>query len=1045
MSFLSELREKRLQLIAGLEANQGDINLSIFEDFYPDEAHFIYELLQNAEDADATEAWFELAPEVCVFEHNGGRRFSEGDIRSITGIFSSNKKDDNDKIGRFGVGFKSVYVYTDTPAVYSGDVSFEIEKYVVPREIARRPGLGERTRFEFPFNNRKKPAKTAFSEIQAGLEELSDTTLLFLRSIRSINWQCGQRSGQTVRSEHDATHIEVVRRSNGTDVDSSHWLRMMAPVSEERLLSAPSTNLDRQRVAVAFRLELTGDTEVVDPTRPLCEQMRIVAAKPGRVSVYFPAAKETSGLRFHLHAPFVPELSRASIKNSPENVPLFDQLSQVVASALHSIKARGLLTTECLAVLPNDDDDLPERYRVIRHAIVREMQEQPLVPTQRGAHAPGKRLVQGRAAIKNLLTDADLAFLLKRQDEPTWAVAATQKNSLVDRMLASLELKHWDINELVSYLKHATSTRFRDPARCAETQRWMSSKSDDWHRDLYAACYRELGDDGDYYWLRACEIVRVGEETYRVGTQAYFSTSSAGRNDPFDRVRAGIVSTGPRRGAELEASRFLELVGVTVPGEADEVKLLLAQRYADDSEEVDDAVYLADLQRFIALVDDQSKTATLFENALVFKIDAEEAGWAKPDCVYLDRPWRDTSLGAFYTAMQPERRERWALSSWYAECGIEARRLAQFAEAVGCATVAIELIDRVSCHNNENWDYLSDVSGQRYANPIDSDFALCKDASEMLESHNAALSALVWRRMCEVDSEVLVATYQRSTKWGRREAPSQLVSQLRDAQWIPLRDGSFVAPRRARREVLQAGLVWPDDDRWLKEIGFGAEIVASEEEVERRAVMRAELGLHSEEDFALALAIANLPAEDKAELRRLCDERARRAHELPTREVGDPALREARVRTQAQETPEKRSEVRQRSVRVGYGSDKEEVKLYLRDQYTNADGVMFCQACRDELPFKLPSGEYFFEAVEVVDEAPKRLREGFLALCPNHAAMYRYANEGRARAKDLLDEADTGEIELELGGRAVSVYFTEVHLQDLRTGLSSLDAGRAAD
>ena len=39
------LIERRRKFIDGLAANRGEINLDIFEDFYPDRAHFVYELL----------------------------------------------------------------------------------------------------------------------------------------------------------------------------------------------------------------------------------------------------------------------------------------------------------------------------------------------------------------------------------------------------------------------------------------------------------------------------------------------------------------------------------------------------------------------------------------------------------------------------------------------------------------------------------------------------------------------------------------------------------------------------------------------------------------------------------------------------------------------------------------------------------------------------------------------------------------------------------------------------------------------------------------
>lgn len=192
MSFITELRAKRQIFIDGLDANEGDINLGIFEDFYPDEAHFIYELLQNAEDAGATEVAFELEPNGCAFVHNGSRHFDEEDIKAITGIFSSSKKNNLEKIGKFGVGFKSVFVYTETPVVYSRNFSFRISQLVLPEEITPIKKLGNKTRFEFPFNSQKKSAIAAYTEIKSGLDSLHEMTLLFLNNIKTISWKIGE-------------------------------------------------------------------------------------------------------------------------------------------------------------------------------------------------------------------------------------------------------------------------------------------------------------------------------------------------------------------------------------------------------------------------------------------------------------------------------------------------------------------------------------------------------------------------------------------------------------------------------------------------------------------------------------------------------------------------------------------------------------------------------------------------------------------------------------------------------------------------------------
>ncbi|XP_061181059.1 sacsin-like [Saccostrea echinata] len=106
---------------------------------YPDGPQIIRELVQNAEDAKAStfkvmtcmednlgDGDFDpkykkifQGPALCAF--NDGV-FNEKDWKGIKTIYVSVKeKDDTFKIGRFGLGFKSVFHLTDTPVIISGD------------------------------------------------------------------------------------------------------------------------------------------------------------------------------------------------------------------------------------------------------------------------------------------------------------------------------------------------------------------------------------------------------------------------------------------------------------------------------------------------------------------------------------------------------------------------------------------------------------------------------------------------------------------------------------------------------------------------------------------------------------------------------------------------------------------------------------------------------------------------------------------------------------------------------------------------------------
>ncbi|HCM14542.1 MAG TPA: hypothetical protein DHW79_01095, partial [Candidatus Cloacimonas sp.] len=113
------------------EYGEGTRHLAFLGRLYPDRTHFIYELLQNAEDVKATSVKFSLHSDRLEFEHNG-RLFNEADVRGICGVGEGTKTEDLTLIGKFGIGFKSVYAITNNPEVHSGNDHFRIEHYVRP-------------------------------------------------------------------------------------------------------------------------------------------------------------------------------------------------------------------------------------------------------------------------------------------------------------------------------------------------------------------------------------------------------------------------------------------------------------------------------------------------------------------------------------------------------------------------------------------------------------------------------------------------------------------------------------------------------------------------------------------------------------------------------------------------------------------------------------------------------------------------------------------------------------------------------------------------
>ena len=143
---------------------------------YSDQAHFIYELLQNANDAKATKSSFQLTKNGLYFKHNGTKNFwvsnpdnekldqqnnKLGDINAITAVARSNKKD-HSTIGKFGVGFKAVFQYTETPHIYDPNFQFKISKFIVPIKLDNdlTDRQNNETVFYFPLRHRRATVLT---------------------------------------------------------------------------------------------------------------------------------------------------------------------------------------------------------------------------------------------------------------------------------------------------------------------------------------------------------------------------------------------------------------------------------------------------------------------------------------------------------------------------------------------------------------------------------------------------------------------------------------------------------------------------------------------------------------------------------------------------------------------------------------------------------------------------------------------------------------------------------------------------------------------
>jgi hypothetical protein len=893
---IKKIAEKRRQYLKGVNANDGDISLDIFSDFYPDKAHFIYELLQNAEDAGAEHVEITLDKKECHFRHNGSRKFDEKDIRSITGLHNSTKSEAIDKIGQFGIGFKSVYAYTNMPIIRSGDVSFKILDYVLPVLVEHDTSISEDTIIEVPFRGDSKTKAAAFDEVAAGLADLSNMTLLFLSCLTSINWKSTKGlSGGLRKISHSANHIEIVS-TVGKKTTSSHFL----------VFSEDVENLRGQKLSVAFDLTSFEDDKGFDPNIPIAEQMRVSESSPGKVAVFFPAKSEQSGLRFHIHAPFIPELSRASIKDSPLNDHLYTQLAGLFVSSLDKIKSLGFLTRDFLGVIPNNQDVLLANYQKFRELAIREVIRKPLIPTHDGRlHVPARSLMQANESIKSFLTNKDLKNITGRKC--FWSLAPIGDGSNADRFIDSLEIHKFSLLEWLEVMSGAgwyrdSAEKIKFEVKWKDVLGWMSKKSTKWHSKFYALIFAEVGSRAGHSIPRL-QIVLTQQGGYAYGRDCYYLDEQSELHENVTNVSSKILDHKEGKEQGDLVKRFLELAGVRELGEGEKIELILKERYASpkQSEAVQRKLYLSDLKRFVKFLKESPDESGLFGGAYIF---STENGWKESGDIFLDEPFLRTNLRSFYSTLRKAEKDpqskdmngegssinieftdkdgklihymgydlKFELSSKYKNLSISKDDLGQFSKLVGAKTdISFESSNVRRSH--PFFDELTrDYSGYRVRwTSTGINYDCCEPIlCGMLRSNSSIdFSRLIWTNLVKTrfrhrygtgEGHPLVARFRPNQQYEVREAPTTFCHELMHIAWIPqvverykkhnknkTHEIEFVTPASADPKLLPKGFRYDSGWEWLDKLNFATEIKEKQQEREERKNHLAAAGITDEE------------------------------------------------------------------------------------------------------------------------------------------------------------------------------------------------------
>ncbi len=999
-----------------------DMGRLISEQLYSDRTHFVYELLQNAEDA--LERRFRQNPDgnfVCKvqfvlfqdrleFRHSGAL-FNEEDVKGLSDVLRGTKKEDFVQIGKFGIGFKSVYAFTASPEIHSGNEHFVIKRYIRPEAKEPSPDfpiLSDETVFIFPFDHAELSEQDAFGLIHGKLRRLGPRVLLFLRRIDEIEWRVvpDQEEGQYLKEVEQvdncktAHRVTVIGHNSGLD-KSEDWLIFERPVT------VPD-NSGQVAVEIGFRLESS--------TNDQTESIRRIHSAP--LVVYFPTEKAT-GLGFLIQGPYRTTPARDNVpEHDAWNRELTRQTAELVVESLRQLKEMGLSSVSLLEALPIRMDDFSETslFYPIFSKVRRVLMYEELLPAADGTFVSARNAkIAGSERLISLLNSNQLRLLFQTTSDTKWL---------------SSEITERRTPDLWQYLRSELKVLEVDPEMFARRlfEQFLACQSDEWFIEFYKFL--------------------SGQEALWRRPRWYWHTGGILRNKPILRRQDGILvvpfrddgSPNVYLTSSTETETSLPIVKVEL-SEHQEVRKFLEEKLGipalDLVAEVIERIlpkYLSD--GVVVSIDENKRDLTRIDRA--FQTDSQEKKnrlrkqLLETPFILAESPYSGKSVYQMPSQVYFGNDE---LHMYFS--GNDTFTCVDLSHPQSVLFRHLGVREAVRIKRREgNWDKhvkILDQHGwhERGLNGFDPNIKI--DGLELaIDTPSPQKSAFIWNKIAVPNSDCIRGVVEKSSRQTyegsrREDQVSEFGKLLINTAWLPGPDGNMYKPSELSLDDLPESFV--RDEKLTDSLEMKKDIVAQ---------LAEESGI-SEESLEVARQFDEAPPEVRIEIESLLQKRQENQAEFPQRSTANPERRQERLRERMENAADKGYETRPRSVRTTRASV--DAHIWLRNLYTNDADQMVCQICEKEMPFRRRDGEYYFEAVEAFSLAYFR-KEGeaqFLALCPLCAAMYqefvKRDEEQEAEFYQALQSAEELAVPVRLGELETSVRFVERHWLDMKTVL----------
>ena len=987
-----KIREENIR-----EYGEGRRHLSVLGQLYTEHTHFIFELLQNAEDAGAEKILFKLFRDRLEIRHDG-RLFNESDVRGICGIGEGEKADDLTKIGKFGIGFKSVYAYTSTPKIHSGDEHFRIEDYVRPHsENIRKPENSWTTLFSLPF--KADVEGNPYDEIAGRLCNLSSRTLLFLRNIKEIEYKLeDERDGTYLYEEKTRGHcrqVTVIGETNKEQVEDEDWLIF------ERDVKAPAYEKHRDgsvQVEIAFRLENKDRNE------------KIVRIEDSPLVVSFQTEKQTR-LGFLIQGPYKTTPARDNVpENNDWNRNLIKETSILLTeTALPELKKMGLLTGSLLEAMPGSMNDFPEggMFSPIAQAVRDALLNQPLLPAaDNGAFVAAKNAKLARVAdLRELLIPDQLRLLFQSRSKIKWLTGTITRDRTPD--LRRYLLENLGVDE-ITYAK--VIDKLWKPFLQKQPDEWMislykhvSSRKDLWESFMLMPVIR-LQDDSHVQPL------------LDDGSPGAYLTDGNHSEASLPIVKENLIVSNE------ETYQFLQELGIPELDVVEEIIEKILPKYTKTSQTVSIEEHHSDIVIIEKAYKNSSreKRQRLQEKLKATPFIRSETRnektdiYMKPEELYFE----DDELRLYFSGNS----DFGFVDSNYSESAMK------LFEDLGVACFV-----RIQRKKSDSKNFVviknQHSNHKRGLDNFDPDIHV-EGLGKALDSPTSEKSEFIWNNIaiphCDcIQGEVESSsrqTYESSTK--EKEESKRFGSLLINTPWLPSPNGDFRKPSNLSLEDLPD--TFKRDEKLSRQLEMKLDVVAK---------LAKEIGIPTER----IELIKRLPEKEIEKLQRKFSGQGTEG--FPEGVSTDPERMKEKTAEQIQDSSDKQYENRQRNVRISRGTVDPPTSL--RNWYTNDKGETFCQICRAEMPFRKRDGEYYFEAVEALskDHFPNEHEAQFLALCPLCAAKYKEFvkkdEKAMLKLKNELENSNNPEIALSLGEDRASIRFVPDHHISIKTVIHS--------